>query len=412
MIENIKNELQQYIHVAWSEEDIIELRPLPLGKGLNEWVKAIDLLDPKRIERMLSENKAGANVYAGILPRPRVGVTQNVNIEIARVIWCDFDYKHKVVSSFDDAFVHISNKKLPPPSMAVETGHGLHVFWKLDRCYEITHPDNSKENDSFTLFLKRFTTFVGADRGAANIERVLRLPGFRNMKDSNEEVNAKIVYADPNCVYSFKKLNDLVPEELIDETKPVSATSKKSIAWSGSTSDNTMIRARAYADSLPGSPEGGRNNQAYRLACVLVNDYQLGDSEAHGILSTWDSSRNNPPIQSESSTELARIIESARKHAKKETGNKLNNDIKVYSVQLPTEFSNTLKAEPEMKVETKKQGRTKSYEVAFRKFLNPGGTLQMMCDYINAGSYKLQPELSLMAAIVSMGQVVGRIVCD
>ena len=401
MIEKIREALQQYINVAWSEEDIIELRPLPNGTGLREWIGAAELLEPERIERLVSENKAGANIFAGILPRERKGDGSAKDIKGGRVVWVDYDH-----ISPEEAIMKADSKGCPPPSMVVNTGHGAHLFWKLERYTPAA---------DINIFLKRFATFVGADTAATDLSRILRLPGFQNTKDTSEEVYASIVYAEPGCVYALSELSEILPEDsYIVVEQPVS-TPRKPIGWQSNTDNTEVIRARKYIEEIEGCSTGGRNKATYRVAAVLINDYQLSGKEALDLLSEWDLNRNNPPIQTDpkyKGRELERLLESAQKYSRKAAGNKLRPAVDVDAIQLPTVFSNTLKTEPEIKSESKKQGRPKSYEVAFRKFMNPGGTLQLMCDYINNTSYKLQPELALMSSIVAMGTVVGRLIQD
>ncbi len=393
MIDKIREALRQYINVAWSEEDIIELRPRP--NGLREWIRAAELLEPERIERLVSENKAGANIFAGILPRERKGDGSAKDIKGGRVVWVDYDH-----ITPEEAIMKADSKGCPPPSMVVNTGHGAHLFWKLDGYTPAA---------DINIFLKRFATFVGADTAATDLSRILRLPGFQNTKDTAEEVYASVVYAEESCVYTLKELQKVLPEAIEVEVKSAENAEKNTISWDYSP-DRQIKRGRAYVDTIPGESEGGRNRACFRVACVLINDLQINDSDAYSILSAWDSSRNNPPLQSESTgeKELRSIIDSAKKNAKKEAGALLLEE--PIDVELPTVFSNTPKAEPEIKAEEPKAQRIS--ENIYERFLNPGGTLQLMCDFINAGSYCYQPELALGCALVSFGVILGRIVCD
>ncbi len=394
-MKDIREALEKYIHVAWSDEDIIELRPLPHEKGTREWIKAIELLDTERIERLIAENKAGANIYAGILPRERIGGGHAADVKGGRVVWVDYDH-----ISPEEAITKADSKGCPPPSMVVNTGHGAHLFWKLDR-YTAA--------EEFNIFLKRFATFIEADTASTDLSRILRLPGFQNTKDMAEEVYASIVYAADECIYSIDELKAIVPEDFyIKVEQPVKLPSKP-IEWNDSILNVEVVRARKYVEEIEGSGTGGRNRQTYRVAAVLVTDFQLNDSEALTILAEWDLSRNDPPIQTDpkyKGKELERLIESARKYSKKEMGNKLKLEADVEDIQLPTVFSNSPKPEPEIKQVEKKKEKT------LDKFLHPGGTLELICKFLDDGAYSVQPELSLGAALVFFGVVLGRIVCD
>ncbi len=398
MIDKIRGALRQYINVAWSEEDIIELRPLPNGTGMREWIRAAELLEPERIERLVSENKAGANIFAGILPRERKGDGSAKDIKGGRVVWVDYDH-----ITPEEAIMKADSKGCPPPSMVVNTGHGAHLFWKLD---------GYTPAEEINIFLKRFATFVGADTAATDLSRILRLPEFQNTKDTSEEVYASIVYAEPGCVYALSELSEVVPEDFYIVVEQPVSTPRKPIDWQSCTENTEVIRARKYIEEIEGCSTGGRNRATYRVAAVLINDYQLSGNEALSLLSEWDLNRNNPPIQNDpkyQGRELERLLESAQKYSRKVAGNKLDTDIEIDDIPLPTIFSNSV---VESEIVEKKQGRPLSAEKAFRDFMNPGGTLQLMCDYINATSYKPQPELALISSIVTMGAVVGRLIQD
>ena len=65
-----------------------------------------------------------------------------------------------------------------PPSTVTASGHGLHLLWLLDRAIEAT-PANVAEVERL---LKRLTDLIGADPAAAEVARLLRLPGSHNSK--------------------------------------------------------------------------------------------------------------------------------------------------------------------------------------------------------------------------------------
>ena len=53
-------------------------------------------------------------------------------IRTVRTLWTDLDY-----IAVNDALEKIAKAKLPRPSAAVFTGHGLHAYWLLDEPYLI-----------------------------------------------------------------------------------------------------------------------------------------------------------------------------------------------------------------------------------------------------------------------------------
>jgi hypothetical protein len=66
---------------------------------------------------------------------------------------------------------------LLPPTVIVQSGGGLHVYWTLREPLEL--PDEA--NEAYRL-LRKLTAFLNADPSAAEPARVLRLPGTFNVK--------------------------------------------------------------------------------------------------------------------------------------------------------------------------------------------------------------------------------------
>ena len=65
------------------------------------------------------------------------------------------------------------------PAVVVDTGHGFHAWWPLADPLEAT-PENIVRVEAVNRAL---TAYLGADKAAIDASRVLRLPGFQNVKD-------------------------------------------------------------------------------------------------------------------------------------------------------------------------------------------------------------------------------------
>jgi hypothetical protein len=83
--------------------------------------------------------------------------------------------------------------------------------------------------------------------------------------------------------------------------------------------ENDSHRAAAYVRTIPSASEGCRNDEAFRVAAILVNDFALDECEAWRILAEWNSG-NLPPLLED---ELRKVLASAQKNAKHPKGEKL-----------------------------------------------------------------------------------------
>ncbi len=400
----VTSELAAYAKVVWSENDLIEIRPLPAGMGKREWILAKDITHPDRVQRLIAENRV-ANIYAGVLPRIKEGGRAE-DVEGGRVVWADFDHMTP-----EEAIERTGRQEFPPPSMAVNTGHGAHLFWKLDKW-------ETKERicECVTRIIQAFD----CDKSVKDPARILRLPGFTNHKPPIAE--SGIIFADHESPYSLDELLSFLPEVSTPvvqpavnikpwETQPsptVTPVAPGAPVAPISQDDDTISRAKKYVASIEGSNEGGRTNTAFRVAAVLVNDYQLDNQQALTILTGWDLMSNNPPIQNDPKygyPELQKIINNAVKYHKKDSGNKIVEEI---DIPLPT----VTVQEVEAPVHTPGIYSEKEFLKRMRPFLNAGGLLSQMCDYMDQGAWCLQPELSLGAALAFFGVVFGRLYKD
>jgi hypothetical protein len=147
----------------------------------------------------------------------------------------------------------------------------------------------------------------------------MRLPGFSNVK-REPHVSCFIVDADAARQYESADLTCILQHN----------TDATSQAGNDSSLDNDSFirRARAYTQSIPNEREGARNQAAFRLAAALVNDFGLREAVAGDCLNEWNAG-NKPPLDEK---ELAGVLESAKKYAKKPLGSKVHDKTFVASV--------------------------------------------------------------------------------
>ena len=79
-------------------------------------------------------------------------------------------------------------------------------------------------------------------------------------------------------------------------------------------------RVQAYIDAIPGSPEGSRDQDGFRVACKLVREFDLPQDSALVYLAGWNA-RCTPPL---TPADLKRLVTSAEKSGKATIGSKLD----------------------------------------------------------------------------------------
>lgn len=139
----------------------------------------------------------GWNIYFGVHPtnnrRPEYEATRNSDIAAINCLYAEFDAK-----DFGDKpaiLTHIDTKwqnegeNLPYPSVMVDSGGGFHCYWLLDAPFAVTD-DN---RDQVKRWQAEWVTLWGADTGAKDLRRILRLPGTHNHKPGRNQALVHVV---------------------------------------------------------------------------------------------------------------------------------------------------------------------------------------------------------------------------
>ena len=90
-------------------------------------------LDTRLTEMKARAEQERTNVFFGVCPRhgPKQ-YDQAWQIRIVRVLWADIDH-----TTVDEALERCRTAGLPPPSIVVNSGHGVHLYWFLVEPYLI-----------------------------------------------------------------------------------------------------------------------------------------------------------------------------------------------------------------------------------------------------------------------------------
>jgi P4 family phage/plasmid primase-like protien len=95
--------------------------------------RAASLTEPaewNRLMRVWAEDRL--NVFFGVCPRPAKNCDRAWHIRTVRTLWADLDHCTR-----DEAWERCSKAGLPPPSIIVNSGNGVHLYWLLDEPYQI-----------------------------------------------------------------------------------------------------------------------------------------------------------------------------------------------------------------------------------------------------------------------------------
>ncbi len=318
-----QSEMQLFCNCGFEETDIVEIRLLPSGK--RAWHTAAEL--PEQFDELKQLNARGENIYVGANPRQAVGGSTSESVALARCLFVDFDG-----ISIEDAKWTIEGADLPVPTMYVESGHGVHAWWRLT-----TPLDNLSH---WTAIQKQLIQAVKSDPAIHDPARIMRVPGFDNCKA--EPVPCRVFHgADPQRRYSLAKILENLPAFLLPTVSTVDSNNVTINRVTDSvTSKNeatagdyqfTLQRAAAYIAQIETTIEGnGRNRGAFKVAAAVVNDYQLNDADAWQLLTAWNSG-NKPPLDE---AELKTTFQSAKKNAKHPPGEKLNGRASGYSLTI------------------------------------------------------------------------------
>lgn len=191
-LSNCRNALSTYRLALFEDGDIVEVRRLPSKRS--SWPRACQL--PDQAANLLQANQTGDNVYLGANPRKAVGGTCAGDVALARSLFADLDR-----CTWEEAQGRYQQAGLPLPTVAVGSGHGVHLYWRLR--------EPLTDLVAWTALQKRLIQALGADPKPHDPPRIMRAPGFLNLKA--EPVPAVILDADCTRRYDLAQLADLLP---------------------------------------------------------------------------------------------------------------------------------------------------------------------------------------------------------
>lgn len=299
------DQISQFVSCVYLPDDWVEVRALKNGAVRKFWRQAHDLVSlAPELERL---NRDGWNVYVGANARNDDGLSSDENVSICRCLFADFDHidASDGLSPSEIILTLIEEKGLPVPTLVTFSGHGVHCYWRL---LEPAAPDN------WRCLQERLNAHLASDPTIKNPERIMRLPGFKNVKDPTKPVDCFIVQADPKTVYPVDEIEQALPQL---PTKEPPAPLVQPAATAGA--KEAKARAVLYAAKWERCGEGERNAQAFRHAAQMLRDFDLPEIDAWEIVADWNTG-NTPPLDEK---ELRVAFQDAQKYSKGAVGSKI-----------------------------------------------------------------------------------------
>ena len=127
-------------------------------------------------------------------------------------LYCDIDLKDSLLfdewqteECFEYLNYHVFDGDLPMPTMVNFSGHGLHIYWKIE---DISYRGNIEKWKYFQNYIYENLEKCGADKTVVNdTVRVLRMEGTINKKDDSIAIMCENAMINNN-VYNLDKLLD------------------------------------------------------------------------------------------------------------------------------------------------------------------------------------------------------------
>ena len=181
-----QDQLQRFLSTLYRPNDVVEVRPIEIWTDATDGRRHSLVLGHERgwhtPQELWARHRAlaalncrqRANIFMGVNPRARKGAGRKCDIRTCRCVWADMD---EVTAEVARWRCHVVG--LPDPSIVVDSGSGVHLYWLLDQAADVS---GMAKREQFEGKLKALYRQLGCD-ATSDVNRLLRLPGFWNMKN-------------------------------------------------------------------------------------------------------------------------------------------------------------------------------------------------------------------------------------
>jgi hypothetical protein len=267
-------QVELYTRAVYDPRDVVEVRLLRPGEGRSLWFTAEKLAS--EADHLAALNAGGFNVYVGCNPRIADGRRGNRAVPLIRVIVADFDGV-----TVADALAKVRAAAMPPPTLTIDSGHGCHCYWRL--------AEPLSDPICFVEWQKDLAALLGSDPSIHNTERILRLPGFQNLKRA--PVPCRVVECAAARTYDLADLP--IPMRPGSDTP---APLFRVIIDTGNTdAGNRIDRCRAYLAKCPRAVAGSYGHTTTWHAANTCNRFGLTAAEAAAVMAWYSETMCDPP---------------------------------------------------------------------------------------------------------------------
>jgi len=219
-------------------------------KPVQRWYRPQDV----PLDRLQAGNQAGRNIYFGVGLRRRRGGKKDDVLAIP-ALWLDLDGKD-FAQGKPEALAALD--RLPsdlPPSIALDSGHGFHAYWLLEPAVALR---GNGQIEQVERILRGLAYHLGGDPSVADVARIMRLPGFLNVKDPTNPVPCTLLDMHPDRRFALAAFADFQ-----------GAAPGQAAVTVAETPGRPKLPAWTLDFLARGTRQGERNNCAFASACQL-----------------------------------------------------------------------------------------------------------------------------------------------
>lgn len=240
--------------------------PVPLTKILHGSLK-------EHFNGLEELNVAGAGIFLTINGTDQKG-RKKENIQSLRALWTDLDEK--------DANEPFDLEQVPlQPTMMVRSGHGVHLYWILSEVL-MADPKTNQAQEALLKAIQQKLAPFGADPKVCEIARVMRIPGFRNMKGEPFPLVALAFNGGPK--YTFEEIQSAFPA-VARKPRPVSYEKSLPGNASGSKGSSKLERAKTYLTTcLPAISGESGHDTLYKVTIQVGPGFDLDEETTLKLL--------------------------------------------------------------------------------------------------------------------------------
>jgi hypothetical protein len=269
-----RQQLEQFLLALFLSDELIEIRFIESWVSRRKkksrvvrpsrWLRRHDFVSQHGEITDLARQER-ANIYFGVCPRPKTGDAHDDCIKSVRCIWCDIDHV-----TAEEAAERWRDAGVPPPSILVRSGSGVHGYWLLNR--DLQTPE---ERAHLASLLPHFYRSFGGDH-VQNLSRVLRPPGtmnFKNVRCGRTPVPCTLLTCDSTLRYPLRAFSAWID---LAESESRAGTSRRSCGTPVAFSLDEILSRRAEAVTLVSQLNKASRDRSRRDFAIICNLLRLG----------------------------------------------------------------------------------------------------------------------------------------